>query len=64
VATGIFFEQARYLFPVLALYGAFVALAVIGSGRRWEKAAGVTVVVLAVGHSLFSQLLTIDRFYL
>lgn len=63
-STGIFFEQARYLFPVLALYGAFVALAVIGCGRRWEKAAGVTVAILAVGHSLFSQLLTIDRFYL
>lgn len=62
--TDVFFEQARYLFPVLALYSAFVALAAIGAGPRSERAVGALIVVIAMGHSLFSQLLTISRFYL
>jgi len=41
----------------------FVALAVRGAGRRWAPAVGGFLVVLAMGHSLFSQLLTISRFY-
>ena len=60
---GVFFEQTRYLFPLLALYAVFVALAVRGAGRRWAPATGGLLVVLAMGHSLFSQLLTISRFY-
>ena len=59
----VFFEQTRYLFPLLALYAVFVALAVRGAGRRWAPAVGGFLVVLAMGHSLFSQLLTISRFY-
>lgn len=57
-----FFEQARYLFPLLPLYGALIAAAIKGAGR-WGPAVGGFVVVLAMGHSLFSQLLTIARFY-
>ena len=63
VNQSAFFEQARYLFPLLPLYAALVALAVKGAGRRWGPAVGAFLVVLAMGHSLFSQLLTISRFY-
>jgi len=63
VNQGAFFEQTRYLFPLLPLYGALIATAVIGAGRRFGPAVGGFIVVLAMGHSLFSQLLTITRFY-
>ena len=63
VNQSAFFEQARYLFPLLPLYGALIALAVKGAGRRWAPALGAFLVVLAMGHSLFSQLLTVARFY-
>jgi len=59
-----YFEQARYLLPLIPLYGGFVALAAIGAGRRWARACGALLVVLAFGHTLFSLLLTVDRFYL
>ena len=35
IANGGVFEQARYLLPLLCLYGAIVALAVRFGGRRW-----------------------------
>jgi 4-amino-4-deoxy-L-arabinose transferase-like glycosyltransferase len=60
---GQYFEQGRYLLPLLALYGAFVAVAARGAGERWGPALGAFLVVLAMGHSLFSLLLTITRFY-
>lgn len=63
VNSVAYFEQARYLFPLLPLYGALIAAAVKGAGRRWGPAVGGFIVVLAMGHSLFSQLLTIARFY-
>ncbi len=63
VNAAAFFEQARYLFPLLPLYGALIAAAIKGAGRRWGPAVGGFIVVLAMGHSLFSQLLTIARFY-
>ncbi len=62
-ATGSNFEQTRYLFPLLPLYGAVIALAAQGAGRRWGQAVGTALVVLAVGHSLFAMLLTINRYY-
>ena len=57
------FEQARYLLPLLGLYGVIVALGVRGAGRRWGPAAGAAVVVLSIAHSVFAQLLTIARYY-
>jgi 4-amino-4-deoxy-L-arabinose transferase-like glycosyltransferase len=63
LSQGFNFEQTRYLFMLLPLYGALVALAARGVGRRWGHAAGVFLVVLAVGHSLFAMLLTINRYY-
>lgn len=58
-----YFEQARYLFPLLPLYGALVAVAARGAGRRWGPALGAFLVVLSMSHSLSSQLLSIARFY-
>jgi 4-amino-4-deoxy-L-arabinose transferase-like glycosyltransferase len=63
VANGGVFEQARYLLPLLCLYGAVVALAVRFGGRRWGPVIGAALVVLAIGHDLFAQAITISRYY-
>jgi uncharacterized membrane protein len=57
------FEQARYLFPLLALYALFMVLAARGVGRRWAPALGAAIVVLAMAHGLFAETLTISRYY-
>jgi uncharacterized membrane protein len=56
------FEQARYLFPLLALYGALIALAARGAGR-WGPAVGVFLVCLAIAHTAVAMLLTLTRYY-
>lgn len=61
--TGFTFEQGRYLLPLLAFYGLLVALAARGAGRRWGPAVGAALVVLAMAHGLFAELLTIARYY-
>jgi 4-amino-4-deoxy-L-arabinose transferase-like glycosyltransferase len=61
--TGYDFAQARYLFPFLAFYGAFVALAALGAGRRYGRLVGALLVLLAMAHGLLAQLLVISRFY-
>jgi 4-amino-4-deoxy-L-arabinose transferase-like glycosyltransferase len=61
--TGFDFAQARYLFPFLAFYGAFVALAALGAGRRFGRPVGALLVLLAMAHGLLGQLLVISRFY-
>ena len=63
LTTGLPFEQARYLFPLLALYGAFVVLATRGLRGRWTPLLGATVVLLAMAHGLFAETLTISRYY-
>jgi 4-amino-4-deoxy-L-arabinose transferase-like glycosyltransferase len=55
--------EPRYLLPLLALYAGVLALAARGAGRRWGPAIGALIVVGALGHSVFSQLLEISRFY-
>jgi 4-amino-4-deoxy-L-arabinose transferase-like glycosyltransferase len=55
--------QTRYLFPLLPLYGALLALAARGAGRRWAPALGAAIVVLAMAHGLFAQLIVIARYY-
>lgn len=63
VAFGANFEQARYLFLLLGLYGAVVALAARGVGRRWSRPAGAFLVVVAMGHSLLAMMVTVARYY-
>lgn len=57
------FEQARYLLPLLCLYGAIAVLAVRFGGRRWGPVLAAGLIVLAVGHDLYAQVLTIGRYY-
>ncbi len=56
------FEQARYLLPLLPLYGGVIALAARAAGRR-GPVLGATLVVLLAAHTLFSGLLVISRYY-
>jgi len=55
--------QVRYLFPLLALYAGALVLATRAAGRRWMPVAGCAIVVLAIAHDVFSQLLVIARYY-
>jgi Predicted membrane protein (DUF2142) len=55
--------QGRYLLPLLALYAAMLVLAARAAGRRWTPLIGSAIVVLALAHDLFSQLLVIARYY-
>jgi hypothetical protein len=57
------FEQARYLLPLLALYGAIIALAARGAGRRWGPPVGVLIVSVAIAHTAVAMLLTLTRYY-
>jgi 4-amino-4-deoxy-L-arabinose transferase-like glycosyltransferase len=62
-STHFIFEQARYLFPLLSLYGLFIAVALRGAGRRWAVPLAVTLVSLALIQDLYAQLLTLQRYY-
>lgn len=62
--TGTNFEQTRYVFPLLPLYGAWLALSIRAFGRRWEAALAALLVLLIAGHNLLAQLLSLDRYYL
>ncbi len=57
------YGQARYLLPMLPLLGAVLALAARGAGRRWGRSVGALMVVLFLGHDIFSQLQVIARYY-
>ncbi len=57
------FAQARYLLPLIPLLGAVVALAARGAGRRWGPVVGAAMVLLFLGHDIFSQLQEVARFY-
>jgi len=57
------FGEPRYLLPMIPLLGGAVALAVRGAGRRWAPVAGAAMVVLFLGHDIFSQLQVIARYY-
>jgi 4-amino-4-deoxy-L-arabinose transferase-like glycosyltransferase len=63
IANGGVFEQARYLLPLLALYGAVIALAVRFGGRRWGPVLAAGLVLLAIGHDLYAQAITVARYY-
>lgn len=55
--------QARYLMPLAPLYAGALALACRALGRRWMPVVGCAIVVLAIAHDVFSQLLVISRYY-
>jgi 4-amino-4-deoxy-L-arabinose transferase-like glycosyltransferase len=62
-ATLISYAEPRYLLPMVALWGAVLALAARGAGHRWGPPVGALIVVLAVAHDIFSQLQVIARYY-
>jgi 4-amino-4-deoxy-L-arabinose transferase-like glycosyltransferase len=57
------FAEPRYILPMLALWGAVLALAARGAGRRWGPVVGALIVVLVLTHDIFSQLQVIARYY-
>jgi hypothetical protein len=57
------YAEPRYVLPMVALWGAVLALAARGAGRRWGPVAGALIVVLVIAHNLFSQLQVIARYY-
>jgi 4-amino-4-deoxy-L-arabinose transferase-like glycosyltransferase len=57
------YAEPRYMLPMLALFGAMLALAARGAGRRWGPIVGTLIVVLFLAHDIFSQLLVVARFY-
>jgi hypothetical protein len=61
--TGETFEQARYLLPLLPLYAGIAVLAARVGGRRWGPACGAALVMLAIGHDLYAQAITVARYY-
>jgi hypothetical protein len=58
------FTQARYLFPLLALYGGLVAVALRVAGARAGPYLAVALVGLAAIHDVSGMLLTVSRYYL
>ena len=57
------YAEPRYLLPLAALFGALLALAARGAGRVWGPVAGTLIIVLVLGHDIFSQLLLVSRYY-
>ena len=57
------YVEPRYLMPMLVLFGAVLALAARGAGRRWGPAVGALLVLVILAHDIFSQLLVISRYY-
>jgi 4-amino-4-deoxy-L-arabinose transferase-like glycosyltransferase len=57
------YSEPRYLLPMAVLFGAMLALAARGAGRRWGPVVGALIVVLILGHDIFSQLLVVSRYY-
>ncbi len=57
------YVEPRYVLPMLALWGAVLALAARGAGRRWGPVAGALIVTLIMAHDVFSGLLVISRYY-
>jgi hypothetical protein len=60
---GAAFGEPRYLLPMLPLLGAVLALAIRGAGRRWAPVVGGALVILFLGHDIFSQLQVAARYY-
>jgi 4-amino-4-deoxy-L-arabinose transferase-like glycosyltransferase len=57
------YSQTRYFLPLLPFYAVTLALVARGTGRRWGPVAGVAIVAIAIGHDVFSQLVTVARYY-
>jgi hypothetical protein len=63
LGSGPAFGEPRYLLPLLPLFAAAIALAVRGAGPRRAPVVGAAMVILFLGHDVFSQLQVIARYY-
>ena len=63
LSGGAAFEQARYLFPLLALYAGLLAVAARLGGRRFGPLIAVGLVALAAVHTVTALLATVERYY-
>ena len=61
--NGATFEQGRYLFPIMSLWGALIAIGLTGMGRRAGPAVGLAVVLLAVALDAGGVMIMIQRYY-
>jgi 4-amino-4-deoxy-L-arabinose transferase-like glycosyltransferase len=61
--NGATFEQGRYLFPLMSLWGALVALGLTGMGRRVGPVVAVTCVLLAAALDFGGVMIIIARYY-
>jgi 4-amino-4-deoxy-L-arabinose transferase-like glycosyltransferase len=61
--TNYPFPQARYLFPLFALYALAIVVVTKAAPRRWAPVLGGLLVALALAHNLFAETLTISRYY-
>ena len=61
--NGATFEQGRYLFPLMALWGALFAIGVVGIGRRVGPLIAVSLVLLAVALDVGGVMIMIQRYY-
>ncbi len=57
------FGEPRYLVPLIPFLAAIVVLAIRGAGPRWAPIVGSAIVILFLGHDVFSQLQVVARFY-
>jgi predicted membrane protein DUF2142 len=57
------YGQVRYLLPLVPLLGVVLALAARGAGKRWGPLVGAVIILLFLGHDVFSQLQEIGRFH-
>lgn len=62
--TGENFEQVRYLFPMIGLYGALVAAALLAFPPRWHRPLTAVVAVAAALHVLASWGVVLTRYYM
>jgi hypothetical protein len=58
-----YFQSPRYLFALLPLGAAVVAVAARGAGRRFGPTFGAALVMIVVALSVFAQLATLERYY-
>lgn len=61
--TGTNFEQVRYLFPLIGFYGALIATAVVGAGRRVAPYVAGIVAAGGAAHVFAALLITMERYY-
>lgn len=64
VDTNQNFEQVRYLFPMIGLYGVLVATALLAFPRRWHRGLLIGIAAAGALHVIASWGLTLTRYYM